>query len=188
MATITRPGGLSAERAQMMRETWERFSKRGASALGPVLDFLVAHPTLSQGLYYVLTGLWPLVSLATFQAATGPKTDTWLVQTVGVLVTVIGATLCLAAYRRNTAAEIVLLAIGSALGLAAVDVTFVLERRISAVYLLDALVEVGIIALWVYGWLAGYHPGAARPPAYPQAIPVMPPAAGVSAAQARPNP
>jgi hypothetical protein len=49
-----------------------------------------------QGAYYLATGIWPLVSVETFQWVTGPKTDHlpsgyeadhWLVMTVGVLVT-----------------------------------------------------------------------------------------------------
>src|SRR4051812_49609509 len=52
-----------------------------------------------QGLYYLVTGVWPLVSIETFQMVTGPKTDHlvtgretdhWLVMTVGVLVTAVG--------------------------------------------------------------------------------------------------
>src|SRR5438270_11614006 len=50
-----------------------------ASALMTVL-YLV------QGVYYLLTGVWPLVSIDTFQMVTGPKTDLWLVQTVGALI------------------------------------------------------------------------------------------------------
>ena len=39
-----------------------------------------------QGGYYLIMGAWPLVSLETFEMVTGPKTDHWLVQTVGALV------------------------------------------------------------------------------------------------------
>jgi hypothetical protein len=39
-----------------------------------------------QGVYYLLTGVWPLPSIGSFQRVTGPKTDLWLVRTVGVLV------------------------------------------------------------------------------------------------------
>jgi hypothetical protein len=44
---------------------------------------------LVQGLYFLMTGLWPLVSIGTFQHVTGPKIDLWLVNTVGVLVEVV---------------------------------------------------------------------------------------------------
>ena len=45
---------------------------------------------LLQGIFYVATGVWPLIDIVSFQVVTGPKTDLWLVKTVGVLVTVIG--------------------------------------------------------------------------------------------------
>jgi hypothetical protein len=54
---------------------------------------------LIQGTYFFMTGVWPLVSIDTFQRVTGPKVDLWLVNTVGVLVAVIGAALILAGVR-----------------------------------------------------------------------------------------
>ncbi len=56
---------------------------------------------LLQGVFYVLTGIWPLLSIRTFERVTGPKVDRWLVKTVGVLVTVIGGVLLLAGSRRR---------------------------------------------------------------------------------------
>lgn len=73
-------------------------------------------------------------------------------RTVGVLVTVIGAVLLLAGRRRRVTDEIVLLALGSALGLAAIDVIYAGSGRVSAVYLADALVEVGLALLWLVAW------------------------------------
>jgi hypothetical protein len=67
-----------------------------------------------QGWFYVLTGLWAIVDIGSFQAVTGPKTDLWLVKTVGVLVGVI------------------IIAIASPLGLAAIDLIYALGGRISA--------------------------------------------------------
>jgi hypothetical protein len=111
---------------------------------------LVTTLAAGQGLYYLLTGLWRLVHLATFEAVTGPKTDAWLVQTVGVLVTAIGATLCSAAASRIIADEIALLAMASAAGLAAIDVMHVISGTIGHVYLLDAAVEVAFVAAWAF--------------------------------------
>jgi hypothetical protein len=104
---------------------------------------------LTQGIYYAITGVWSLVSIRTFEAITGPKTDRWLVKTVGVLVLAIGAVLLRAGRRARPGPEIPLLAVGSAAGLAAIDVVYVAKRRISPVYLLDALAEVGLIAGWL---------------------------------------
>jgi hypothetical protein len=69
-----------------------------------------------QSAYYLLTGLWPLVHLPSFEAITGPKTDDWLVHMVGLLACVIGATLGVAAARGHIrTSEIVVLAAGGAL-------------------------------------------------------------------------
>lgn len=101
-----------------------------------------------QGLFYLVTGIWPLVHIRSFVWVTGPKTDLWLVKTAGVLITVAGMVLSLAAFRRQPAPEIPLLATGSAAGLTGIDLVYVAKKRISPVYLLDALVEVVLIGLW----------------------------------------
>jgi hypothetical protein len=111
-----------------------------------------------QGPYYLLTGLWPLISIRTFQLVTGPKTDHlptgreadhWLVMTVGLLVTAIAITLLMAARRRSFAPEIAVLAIGSALGLMAIDVIYVVRNVIGPIYLVDAAIELPLIAAWM---------------------------------------
>ena len=107
---------------------------------------------LLQGVFYLATGVWPLLDIVSFQIVTGPKTDLWLVRTVGVLVAVIGVVLLAAARRRRVTEEIVLLAAGSALGLAAIDLVYALSGRISAVYLADAVAELGLAALWLLAW------------------------------------
>jgi hypothetical protein len=104
---------------------------------------------LVQGVFYAATGLWALVDLDSFMAVTGPKTDRWLVKTVGSLVTVIGAVLLFAWRRDGIAAEVVLLAVGSALSLAAIDVVYVSDRTIAPIYLLDAAAEVGLALAWM---------------------------------------
>lgn len=103
---------------------------------------------LGQGWFYLITGIWPLLSIRTFEAITGPKTDRWLVKTVGVLVGVVGGALLLSARRGKASPEMVAIANGSAAGLAAIDVVYSLRGRISKVYLLDALAEAGIIGAW----------------------------------------
>ena len=97
-----------------------------------------------QGLYFFGTGVWPLLSMRTFEAVTGPKVDRWLVKTVGVLVSVIGLSL-LRAGRRPSAATTTLAA-GSAAGLGAIDVIYAARGRISRVYLLDAVLELLLLA------------------------------------------
>ena len=120
--------------------------KRGKS----LADYLA----LGQSTFYVITGVWPIFSIGTFQKVTGPKTDLWLVKTAGTLIAVIGSVIGLAGYRRRVSPEIGLLAVGSAAGLTAIDVVYVAKKRISPIYLLDAVAEVGLIALWALFWPA----------------------------------
>lgn len=105
---------------------------------------------IGQGAYFAATGLWSLVDIDSFQAVTGPKTDIWLVRTVGALVLVIGGVLMLAARREEVSREMVALAVGSALALAAIDAWYVARGTISPIYLADAAAEVAIAG----GWLA----------------------------------
>ena len=100
---------------------------------------------LVQGGYYVTTGVLPFVSRHAFEAATGPKREWWLVQTVGGLVTVIGGVLLSGAARRRGSPELVGLAAGSAAALAGIDLVYVARRRISPSYLVDAAVQVGLL-------------------------------------------
>ena len=113
---------------------------------------------LGQGVFYVLTGLWAIVHLPSFEAVTGPKTDDWLVKTVGVLVTAIGGVLVLAGRRRRVTDELLLLGAGSALGLAAIDLVYVTSGTIAPIYLLDAGVEMLLALLWVVARARGTDP------------------------------
>lgn len=102
-----------------------------------------------QAALYVATGLWPLVHMPSFEAVTGPKRERWLVRTVGVLLTVVGAVLASGAARRRVSPELRLLGGASAAALAGVDVWYAgVRRRISPVYLADAVVEVALAAAW----------------------------------------
>jgi hypothetical protein len=98
-----------------------------------------------QAVYYLITGLWPLISLSTFEAVTGPKTDDWLVQTVGVLAAVIGVTLMLGTRRPQPHGETITLSLLSAFGFLTVDTVFVFSGVISRIYLVDAAVQVLLI-------------------------------------------
>jgi hypothetical protein len=103
---------------------------------------------LLQGGYYTVTGLWPLLSMYTFELVSGPKLEDWLVHTVGVLVTVIGLVFIAAALTNQLGAPVVLLAIGSASGLAFIDFYYALRGEIWPIYMLDGVGEIGLILLW----------------------------------------
>src|SRR2546423_6909882 len=101
-----------------------------------------------QGTYFLATGVWPLLSRRTFERVTGPKSDFWLAQTVGVLVATVGGVLLVGAKQKRITAELQLLGAGSAAGLALVDAIFAFRGRISKVYLIDAVIEAAVVASW----------------------------------------
>jgi hypothetical protein len=101
-----------------------------------------------QGSFDVVTGLWPIVHLRSFEVVTGPKLEGWLVKTVGALITVIGGTLLTAGLRRRITPEVRLLGMGTAAAFTLVDIIYTSRRRISPVYLLDAVAEVALVAGW----------------------------------------
>lgn len=94
-----------------------------------------------QGAFYVATGLWPIVSPRSFEAATGPKLERWLAQTTGALIAAVGASLIVAAQEPGARRTRSVLAGLAALALGAADVYFVARRRISKIYLADAAIE-----------------------------------------------
>jgi hypothetical protein len=129
----------------------ERSSTNRPSSLGIAICWF-------QGAYWLITGVWPLVSIGSFQAITGPKTDHlvtgsesdhWLVNTVAVLIIANALVLLFAAIRKSVTPEVILLGIASALALTGIDIFYVARRTIAPIYLADAAVEIALILLWM---------------------------------------
>ncbi len=104
----------------------------------------------AQAAYYVVTGVWPLVHMRSFEAVTGKKREPWLVQTVGVLVTSIGASLGMAARRRHATAETRTLGATSAAALAGIGIWHRYRTGLRRIYLADAALELLIAAAWLW--------------------------------------
>jgi len=100
---------------------------------------------LAQGAYYLGTGVAPFVSRRAFEAVTGEKKEWWLVETVGVLVTAVGAGVAVAAARDRVTPEVTTIAVGCAGGLAAIDIVYVARGRISPAYLADAVAQLALL-------------------------------------------
>jgi hypothetical protein len=107
---------------------------------------------LGQGWVYVVTGLWPVIHLDSFEFVTGEKYDDFLVHTVGLLLFVVGAVLLLALRRGRLSAEVVATAAGTALALCLIDVVYFAVGRLPPIYLLDAVVEL-VFCLSGLAWL-----------------------------------
>jgi hypothetical protein len=110
------------------------------------VEYLVA---LLQGIYFFVFGIWPILHMRSFLKVTGPKTDLWLVKTVGLILAVIGAVLIFAQVNAEVNTSLIILAICSALSLAVIEFVYVTKRVISPIYLGDSLLELILIAWWV---------------------------------------
>lgn len=102
----------------------------------------------AHGLFNVVGGVWPLVSMRTFEAVLGPKVDRWLVRTVAGLMVVNGVTQLQAGSSPEGLRLARLLGQGTAATLAAIDLTYAPPGRISKIYLIDAACELAWVALW----------------------------------------
>jgi hypothetical protein len=118
----------------------------------PRVGWLLTAVAAVQGVYFLVTGVWPLLHIESFMAVTGPKTDLWLVYTVGSLIAVVGAVLLMAARSGRVTPEVAFLAVGSALALTAIDVIFVTRKVIDPIYLADAAAEVLLVNWWAVAW------------------------------------
>lgn len=124
---------------------------------------LASRLAVAQGVFDVVTGVWPIVHLRSFEAVTGPKREGWLVKTVGALITVVGGTLLAAGLRRRVTPEILLLGAGSAAALAAIDIRYS-PQRIAPVYLLDSVLEGVIVTGWCVAAARAWKGRSAEPP------------------------
>lgn len=104
--------------------------------------------TLTQGAYFTITGLWPLFSIRTFQLVTGPKTDKWLVQMVGLLAASIGIPLLYFAIMGGVHPHLAWVAVLSAISFLAIDVFYFKRGVIGKIYLLDAVIEALFLIAW----------------------------------------
>ena len=127
------------------------------AATFPRMTGIVRKALTLQAGYYIVTGIWPVLHMASFEAITGPKTDDWLVRMVGLLAAAIGLTLAVALKGGRWTPEVKTLAIMSALAFAAIDIRYALPGRISAIYLADAAVELVLVAVYLFA-----RPGAGR--------------------------
>lgn len=105
---------------------------------------------LIQGLFYLMTAIWPLVHIRSFEKITGPKQEHWLVYTVAVMI------LCSSLVFLSAATgpfmvgkEVIILSLSNIIALAGIDIVFVFKRIISKVYLLDALAELALAVMLI---------------------------------------
>jgi hypothetical protein len=125
------------------------FESKAAAPSAWVAGSHIGFTALAQGVYFVATGVWPILHLRSFEAVTGMKVDGWLVKTFGALVGAVGGALVIGAFEAPRSRMLRTLGIGSAAVLAVADVIYAGKGRIARIYLVDALVEVVIVGAWL---------------------------------------
>ncbi|HSO19346.1 MAG TPA: hypothetical protein VLT88_07815 [Desulfosarcina sp.] len=118
-------------------------------SLNRTASVLSRHVAAVQGGYFLISGCWPLVSLSSFLAVTGPKTDVWLVHTVGLLLMVIGLVLVSASLRRRADPLSALLGGGTAAVLIGIEAVYVFRGVIGPIYLADSAVQGCFLLAWL---------------------------------------
>jgi hypothetical protein len=108
-------------------------------------EFIMSLTLSIQGWFYLLTGLWPVFSMKTFETVTGEKKDKWLVKTAGLLIA--GSGIIFIFFNDTKAAMI--LAMMNAISLSAIDIFYVYRNVIPKIYLLDAIVEVAFVCIYL---------------------------------------
>jgi hypothetical protein len=114
---------------------------------------------VGQGIFYLFSGLWPVVHYRSFEKVTGPKTDDWLVKTTGGLIAMAGLSILRAGLRAdlnqdlnessNAPHEAAIVGAGHALVLGTSAGYYSLIGRISKVYLCDAVTEYALVGAWL---------------------------------------
>lgn len=83
---------------------------------------------------------------------TGPKNDIWLVKTVGLTIVACSLGMLGASFRKYVQPDVIIIVLGFAGFLAAVDIYYNITDVIAPVYLADAVVEMLFILTWLW-WL-----------------------------------
>ena len=103
----------------------------------------------AQGLFNVLGGAWPIVSLRTFEFVYGKKRDIFLQKTVGGLLFSIGCVQIAAEDSDQSQRVVRNLGLATAATLLTIDFLYIPKGEMRKTYIQDALCQIGWIAAWL---------------------------------------
>jgi len=103
----------------------------------------------AHGMFNLIGGLWPIVSLRSFEWVFGPKRDDWLQKTSGGLFAASGLVLLGVEPSTPALRAARTLGIATAATYLAIDLIYVPAGRLRKTYLLDAAMEIAWIRAWV---------------------------------------
>jgi hypothetical protein len=101
------------------------------------------------GAFNIVGGMWPLVHIRSFEAVLGPKTDRWLVYTVAGLMISIGAVQVSTTGDAASLRQSRRIGMACAATLGGIDLVYAPRGRISRMYFVDALAELGWLLTWI---------------------------------------
>ena len=115
------------------------------------------HPNtapFTQGVFYVVTGLWPIIHLRSFEAITGRKRkEGWIAKSMGGLIAAVGVALIAGSLEKRQSAALRVLGMGSAIALGVADLVFAKQHkthnRNQTAYYADAAAEGAALAGWI---------------------------------------
>jgi hypothetical protein len=103
-------------------------------------------------IYYIITGLWPMVHMRSFILITGPKVDLWLVRCLALMITSSGILFALPFLSDAPPShEVQLLAMLNAFSLFVIDFYYPLKKRISKIYMVDGVLQVIFLGMLLAG-------------------------------------
>ena len=103
----------------------------------------------AQGIFNVVGGAWPIVSLRSFEFVYGKKRDVYLQKTVGGLLLSVGYVQLTADDSEDSLAVARRLGIATAATLLVIDLIYIPKGEMRKTYLQDLACEVG----WIVAWL-----------------------------------
>jgi hypothetical protein len=104
----------------------------------------------THAIYILITAIWPIVHIDSFMEVTGPKTDIWLVKTVGALLIPVSITMAIHIITKSYSTPLIVLGGGTAIAFICIDVYYSLNDVISDIYLADAVIELLFLTGWIF--------------------------------------
>jgi hypothetical protein len=103
-----------------------------------------------QAIYIFVMAIWPIIHIESFMEVTGPKTDIWLVKTVGALLIPISITMITHLVIHSETKPLTMLGGSTALAFICIDLYYSLNDTISNIYLADAAIEFFFLIGWIF--------------------------------------
>ena len=102
-----------------------------------------------QAVYYLLTGLWPLLHLNSFLSITGSGADLWRSQPINLLILCVGLVLLRGSAEKSSKPATNILSVAAAFVLLIIDLYFPFSGVVSKLYVVDGILQFSCLVLWL---------------------------------------